>query len=229
MSQSLSEGGYLCVTPIEAPFVQHPDLLPINKDLGFIFQKKTFNLTTFKSFNDFPEETENHPKRNADVNDSISYNKLYEASNYKKIITLMESKSGNGEKLSLNELLLLIRSYANSGNFFQAKAWCEKFLHVYETSALLHYLYGTILNELAFNEKAITELKIAEELDPTLVIVNYQIGNILLAASQPMEAEKYFKNAINLLKNYPKEAIVPEGAGLTAGRLVELIEQGISY
>jgi len=49
IAQTLTEGGYLCVTPIEAPFIQHPDLQPIDQTYGFIFRKISTDHVTMHS------------------------------------------------------------------------------------------------------------------------------------------------------------------------------------
>lgn len=62
MVQALHEGGFLCVTPIEAPFINHRDLHPIEADHSFFFQKKSEKQLLFKPLANIPIEQESAPE-----------------------------------------------------------------------------------------------------------------------------------------------------------------------
>jgi chemotaxis protein methyltransferase CheR len=50
------------------------------------------------------------------------------------------------------------------------------------------------------------------------------MGNLALGSCNRVETERHFNNALLLLRKHGSDDILPESEGLTAGRLIDLIE-----
>jgi chemotaxis protein methyltransferase CheR len=119
---------------------------------------------------------------------------------------------------------LLARAYANQGKLVEALEWCEKVVASDKLNPVLYYLQATILEEQGAMEAAAVSLKRALYLNQDFVLVHFALGSLSLQQRKPKQAHKHFENAISLLKTYPEEAIIPESDGITAGRLLDIIQ-----
>jgi chemotaxis protein methyltransferase CheR len=119
---------------------------------------------------------------------------------------------------------LLIRAYANQGKLAEALEWCEKAIANDKLNPVLYYLQATILEKQGGMEAATASLKRALYLNQDFVLVHFALGSLSLQQRKLKQADKHFENAISLLKTYPMEAILPESEGITAGRLLDIIQ-----
>ena len=119
---------------------------------------------------------------------------------------------------------LLARAYANQGKLIEALEWCEKAVVDDKLNPGLYYLQATILEEQGAMEAAAASLRRAMYLDQDFVIAHFALGSLSMRQRKLKQADKHFENAISLLKTYPEEAIIPESEGITAGRLLEIIQ-----
>ena len=127
-----------------------------------------------------------------------------------------------------NALALLARIYANQGKLAEALGWCEKAVAADKCLPGLHCLLANILQEQGEIPAAVQSLKRALYLDQTFVLAHFALGNLSREQGQFIESKKHFLNALSLLGAFDQEAILPESEGLTAGRLVEIIN-GMGY
>ena len=123
-----------------------------------------------------------------------------------------------------NAMNLMARLYANQGQLSQALEWSEKALVADKLNTACHYLRAMILQEQAATEEAIGSLKRTLYLDPRLVMAHYSLGNLASRQGKVREAEKHLHSALSLLRLCRPEDNVPEAEGITAGRLMEIIE-----
>ncbi len=121
-------------------------------------------------------------------------------------------------------LSLAARTCANAGRLAEAAAWCEKAIAADKLNPAYHYLLATIHQELGHENGAAQALKRALYLDPDFVLAHFALGNLHLAQGRRREAERYFGNALGLLRAHAQGEVLPESEGLTAGRLAEVIE-----
>lgn len=153
----------------------------------------------------------------------------YERGNYKKVIDLLKKRldplENNLPLLSttFEEVILLIRAYANQKLLKEAIHWCEIAFQVDRLSSELYYLHSSIYQEMGDTELAITSLKKALFLDSEFVMAHFLLGNLLLAQKKSHEANRAFQNAVKLLSKLPQETILPHSDGIKAGSLVEII------
>lgn len=118
---------------------------------------------------------------------------------------------------------LLARAYANQGRLAEALEWCRRAVAGDKLNPVLYYLQATIMEEKGDMEAASGCLKQALYLDQDFVLAHIALGNLFMRRQKPVQAERYFNNAVSLLKAYPAEAVIAESEGMTAGRLIDII------
>lgn len=116
------------------------------------------------------------------------------------------------------------RDYADRGRLDDAVAWCERAVAADKLNPQYHYLLGTIEQERGRHDAAARSLVRALYLDPDFVPAHFTLGNLRLSQDQQRDAERHFDIALALLRAQPRDEVLPESDGLTAGRLVEIIE-----
>lgn len=118
---------------------------------------------------------------------------------------------------------LLARIYANEGKLSDALVWCDRAIAVCKTEPPYRYLRATILQEQGSVDDAVTSLKGAIYLDADFVLAHFALGNLARQQGKLQEGDRHLQNAHVLLGQYSHEDQLPEGEGLTAGRLSEVI------
>lgn len=132
---------------------------------------------------------------------------------------LLEDSPGNAEALSL-----LARVCANQGRLDNALRYIEEAIKVDNMNPGRHYLHSAILKEKGLKKEAMEALKKAVYLDADFALAYYAMGTLVLGSGNRVEAERHFNNALNLLRKHGYDDILPESEGMTAGRLMDLIE-----
>jgi len=118
---------------------------------------------------------------------------------------------------------LNVRTLANQGNLTEALTACEQALVIYNLEAPLHYLHALILQEQTLDEESKAALKRALYLDPGFVLAHFTLGNLAQRQGDLLTAQKYLKNALELLSTLDSNETLPEAEGLTVARLEEII------
>lgn len=133
--------------------------------------------------------------------------------------TLIEDSPGNAKALSL-----LARVCANQGRLDEALRHIEEAIKADNMKPGCHYLHSAILKEKGLKQEAMASLKKAVYLDAEFALAYFAMGNLALGSGNGVEAERHFNNALLLLRKRGYDDILPESEGLTAGRLIDLIE-----
>ncbi|BBP04874.1 protein-glutamate O-methyltransferase [Sulfuriferula plumbiphila] len=120
------------------------------------------------------------------------------------------------------------RACANQGKLAEAAEWCGKAIAADKLNPAHLYLLATIRQEQGQYDRAVQSLMRALYLDPDFVLAHFALGNLRLAQDRRREAERHFRNALALLHQRPRDEILPESDGLSAGRLVEIITSVLS-
>lgn len=123
-----------------------------------------------------------------------------------------------------NSFALMARIDANQGKLNQAVEWAEKAITADKVNPGFYYLLSTILEEQHRPKDAVQALKRALYLDSTFILAHFALGNIALQENGRKNADRHFVNAAALLARLPKDEVLPESEGVTAGRLLEIIE-----
>jgi chemotaxis protein methyltransferase CheR len=119
---------------------------------------------------------------------------------------------------------LLARAFANQGRLGEALKWCEKSLTAAKMDPGGHYLLAMILQEQGKLDDAASSLKRALYLDQDFVPALFALGNLTRRQGKSEDSARYFRNAKALLVKRRQDDILPETDGITAGRLIEIIE-----
>lgn len=247
LGHCLTDNGYLVVTAIESPFVNVSHLTHSKELGGNFFHKKNleFKLKKKVSFS-IPNIDEKILTKKTSLKEPViietskskNENELLIEANYhffqgdyQQTIEIIRDKTS--EKDFINDKIfikniklvsLLIKSYANLGMIDKSFEICEKYLKKYTIEPVLYYLYAVILQELGDSQGAIKSLKKALFLDSEFVIAYFTLANILLIRSDFNESKKNFKNVQLILEKHDPDWLIPEGEGLTCGRLKEMIQ-----
>ncbi|MCB1111311.1 MAG: hypothetical protein H7A37_10405 [Chlamydiales bacterium] len=146
----------------------------------------------------------------------------YRSGNYEQVINRLESKQNH-----LNTLLniLLIRSLANVGDTAKAREICENALAKDKLEPELYYLHAILLDALDFTAEAVRALKNAIFLNSEYVIAYFTLGNLLIKMGNPSEAQRNFRNAAMILKEYDDVQVIAGSDGMTANELASIINQ----
>jgi chemotaxis protein methyltransferase CheR len=118
---------------------------------------------------------------------------------------------------------LLARSYANLGRLHEALQWCEKAIGSDKLNPGHHYLRASILQELRRFDEAVTALKHTLYLDGRFILAHLSLGHLFRTQGKLMEATRHMTQAQVELLRHPKDEVVEETEGLTAGHLLEIV------
>ena len=128
------------------------------------------------------------------------------------------------EKVAPSADLCKARNLANEGRLADALAECERAISAHRLLAAGHYLRGVILQEKGAFAEARVALRRALFLDPNFVVAHFSLGNLLRLQGRGTEAARSFENARELLHRCAPDAELPESDGVTAGRLLAMVE-----
>lgn len=118
----------------------------------------------------------------------------------------------------------LARSLANEGKLPEALAWCDRWIAIDKLNAGAHYLRAVVLVEQGEYEGARASLRRAVFLEPGFVLAHFALGNLARREERCSEAVRHFANVQRLLGDYQPGDLLPQGDGLSAGRLVQILE-----
>jgi chemotaxis protein methyltransferase CheR len=121
-------------------------------------------------------------------------------------------------------MALLARVHANRGRLGEANACCEKAIALEKMNPAFRYLHATIAQEQGREESAELSLKRAIYVDPEFILAHFALGNLARRRGNRKEAERHFRNARALARKRPPGDVLPESDGITADRLVQIID-----
>ncbi|KQO52613.1 CheR family methyltransferase [Methylobacterium sp. Leaf85] len=136
---------------------------------------------------------------------------------------LLPSIDGAGPE-DVEAVLDAIRGLADSGQIAEGWRRVQAALLTTPTDARLHYYDGLLAYDLGREAEAERALRGALYLDRTFVMAHYQLGLLLGAQGREAEARRAFDNAVRFGRDQPPDTLLREGDGLSAGRLVESVE-----
>lgn len=116
------------------------------------------------------------------------------------------------------------RRLADEGRLAEALRECDRAISADKLNAANHYLRGVILQEQGAFDDAVAAFRRALFLERDFVVAHFAMGNLLVRLRRVREAGRSFENARALLRHYSAEAVLPEADGITAGRLLAILE-----
>lgn len=219
--RALVDGGWIIVSPTEASNrllsafarVEFPETVLYRKILNAEFQiPKPRPDISEHPFSQSFRETETAPASQSVVQ--------IEPVHAPQVDSTPSSQTQESE---IETPLIMARNCANQGQLSEAMEWCEKAIIADKMNPSHHYLLATILQEQGQHDIAIQSLMRTLYLDPDFVLVHFSLGNLHQSQGRYREAQRYFGNALLLLRNHPSDETLTEADGLTAGRLAEII------
>lgn len=164
------------------------------------------------------------------VEDTNTYQDIYNRGLYEELVEKLEPQLSTHKQKHFRHLearvkmiLLLAKAYANLGQMEKAKEWSEKAIQAEKLDPEPYFLHSTILQEMGSLPEAIASIKRALFLDPNFVIGYYILGVLMNRTNKPKEAERNFRNALQLLQKIEPDKVLEGADGMTAGRLLEII------
>lgn len=121
-------------------------------------------------------------------------------------------------------MLLLARALANLGQLSEALARCDGAVAAARLDPLHSYLRGSILLEQGRLDDAASAFRRSIYLEPECPLAQFALGNVCARQGRPARAARHYRHALAGLRHLPPDRVLPEADGLTAGRLVEMIE-----
>ena len=165
-----------------------------------------------------------------EICDGAAAEPLYEQADYffaqgeyyraEELLTrLIGSSPGHAGALSL-----MGRVCANQGRLDDALRFLEEAITMDPINPGRHYLHSSILIEMRRRQEAMAALKKAVYIDADFALAWFAMGNLALGSGNRVEAKRNFNTALLLLRKHSCDVILPESEGMTAGRLIALIE-----
>lgn len=119
--------------------------------------------------------------------------------------------------------VLLGKIYASQGNLEEAQHWCERAIRIDKLHPEPYYVLSLIYQQYGLLDQAVDVLKKTIYLDRQFVLAHYNLAQIYLRQNDCAAGRKALQNVQKLLESKPRDELVPEGDGLTVGRLSELV------
>lgn len=147
---------------------------------------------------------------------------LFERGQYMEAAALLAQSAG-ATTPNVGTATLLARIYANLGELAEARSWAERAIAADRTDAASHYLRAMILEEQNQVTESFVSLQRTLYLAPGFVLAHFALGNLTLRQGKRAESARHFNNALDFLRNYGDDAVLPHSDGMAAGRLREMI------
>ncbi|MCP4177643.1 MAG: protein-glutamate O-methyltransferase CheR [bacterium] len=204
----------------------------------FSFKKPTIIRKTIKPKQSSIEKTPINPKtkiiktvsKPSQVNDSFKIlQATFDSGNYDKIIDSLNKKFIDRKFIlpisneTKKELILLIKSYANTGKLKEADYWTETAISLDKLVPEFYYIHATILQELGKEKEMADTLRKVIYLDSKFIPAYFLFGLLLQKQNKKIEAKKYFNTALTLLNTQDSDKIIEEAEGMTVNRLRTII------
>ena len=133
----------------------------------------------------------------------------------------------SGENRTIQDpeaMALAARVFANQGKLGEALVQCEQAIEKDKVHAGYHYLRATILLERGARDEARQALKRTLYLDPDFVLAHLALANLARQQNEARIPSRHLQIARRLLSARARDEVLPESEGMTAGRLLEIVE-----
>ena len=236
----LVDGGWLIVAPTEHALIRAPELVPVPFEGGTLFRKEggpaPVRPAVWRGEQAPAEEAPPSPGTVSGALSGAQGQEPYEAAlaryelgHYAEAEALLQAlltaDASEGRGITAAKIYaLMARVEANQGKLVQAAARARQAIAANKACPGFYYLLASILEEQHQLPEAVQMLRRAICLNPDFVLAHFALGHIALAEKRKKDAGRCFLNAAALLARMPKDNVLPESEGLTAGRLLEIIE-----
>jgi chemotaxis protein methyltransferase CheR len=216
LHRALAPGGWLIVSPSEASHLLFSNFTKVDWPGTILYQKAEVSFS-------------GQPQRPALLPPDPKVFPISKVTASENISASMKTAPLEAplapEAISQETALALAQRYANEGQLAEALTWCNEAITADKLNPRSHYLLATILAEQGQGAEAIKSFKRSLYLDPNFVLAHFALGNLIQQQEGNKKAGKHFQNALSLLNSLPPDELLPEAEGLTAGRLIEIIQK----
>jgi chemotaxis protein methyltransferase CheR len=218
LARCLVDGGWLVTSPIESPGSDLPPLLqPVHFPGAILFRKAPKPGVEIIRQIAPPEALEARYKPAP----APRTPPLKRASRPNRLPTVSEPEPISDD---IARPAAQARLLADQGRLAEALALCAAAIQADKLSPVSYYLQATILQEMGRAKDAAVALNRAIYIDQDFAIAHFSLGHLLQHEGKSKEAGKHLHKARLLLQAYAREEVLPEAEGLSAGRLIELID-----
>jgi chemotaxis protein methyltransferase CheR len=126
------------------------------------------------------------------------------------------------------DCVAVVRDAAGAGKLDEALTHCQRGLQVCPTDADLHYYDGLIQHGLGHPDLAEAAFRKAIYLRKAFAMAHLNLGLLLIATARSAMGQRYIANAAQLTVSLPEDAPVPEGDGLSAGNLRQIVQGALA-
>ncbi len=222
--RSLSEKGWLIFSPSETPGVRHPGLIPVQFSNVTVYRKEVRGTGSGVRGQESGvryqvSEESSHPEpRTPDpaplVPDPAPR-------------TLSEAEGSEAEGNPEPDYKT-ISAMADMGKLEDAEKQCRAALErEKKLDPGYHYLLAIIYQEQGRPKDSVKSLRHALYLNPDFVLAHFVMGNLMQQEGRSDDSEKHLRNALSLLLSMKSETVLPYSEGITAGRLMEVVQSMI--
>lgn len=223
---SLIDGGWLIVSPAEATGTLFSRFRPVQHGGVTLFQKSVQAEPVAPVASPYGEVS---PVVSLSPEQFLPVSETGARSEATSVPGQVTEPGGKGHTVVADASLdRTARDLANQGRLDEALTCCQALVDANKMNPAHHYLLATIQHERGKVEDAIRSLGRALYLDRSFILAYFALGNLFRSQGKPGEAQKQFDNALELLRTLPKDQVVPESEGLTAGHLGEIIQSLMS-
>lgn len=232
LAQCLVPGGWLVVAPAETAGVSVPGLSPVNFGGATLYRKQAKADTLHHVVEKSPVPSEISDSWQTLLDEKLpllvkeeklaSREPLPQNSESDQISEIPKA-AAPGPVANVSELMTSAKRLANEGRLQEALTLCDELVVLAKMDPAAHYLRAMVMHELGVVDEAVSALKRSIYLEPTFILAHFGLGNLYRVRGRTGEADKHFENALVLAESLNYEDLLPEGDGLTAGRLAEII------
>lgn len=219
LSRCLVDGGWLVVSPVEVPGTVAPPLLhPVRFPGAVLYRKGAMTEDVIPRPATLPAMAVARPKPAA-LGGSGKAPGTARPVRPKKKPQVPVTAAGDGGPSPQQA-----RRLADQGRLAEALAVCEAVIPADKLNPALYYLQATILQEMGRTGEAVVVLQRALYIDQEFAIAHFALGHLLQGQGRHREAGKHLAKACSLLQGLGHDEVPPAAEGMSAGRLIELIQ-----
>jgi chemotaxis protein methyltransferase CheR len=164
------------------------------------------------------EEKRETPPSMPEASEIEQARELYRLCRYQEATVLLQQQITDPQAK-----LLLARIHANQRELDAAAGWCRQALADTPMDPAGHFVYGSIQLEQDDIEGAFISFRRVLYLDPDFILAHWTLSHLCRLQGRLKEATRHRKNAQRLTNSLPPAELLPEGEGMTAGRLQEVL------
>jgi chemotaxis protein methyltransferase CheR len=220
---ALVENGWLLVAPTETSQVFSRHFVPVSFPDAILYRKPVESAARLPhvpgaSIADPPLR---HAREQASGAESLSEEPAVAGA--PAAVPVTAGTFAHGTPLAVDSLIAVARGLANRGELAQALSWCDRAVSSDRLNPAHRFLRAMVAQELGRLDEALKSLKQALYLDQDFVMAHFALGNIAKRLGRHELSRRHFRGVVSLLERLAPDASLPESAGLSAGRLMEII------